>query len=116
MHIFTGVLAPHDRGFGLRTFCSGAGGIATFVCHGSTASAVPPTSTSTAGTGLAIVCTSKTSSLVPPRECARAVRSSRKVSNPTFQPLIGSQEPTPEVLVPVINFNRRKALLSRHVK
>ena len=25
-----------------------------------------------------------------------------KASNPTFQPLIGSQEPTPEVLVPVI--------------
>ena len=38
------------------------------------------------------------------RECARTVRSSSKVCNPTFQPLIGSQEPTPEVLVPVINF------------
>ena len=37
------------------------------------------------------------------RECARTVRSSSKASNPTFQPLIGSQEPTPEVLVPVIN-------------
>ena len=36
------------------------------------------------------------------RECARTVRSSSKASNPTFQPLIGSQEPTPEVLVPVI--------------
>ena len=33
----------------------------------------------------------------------RTVRSSSKASNPTFQPLIGSQEPTPEVLVPVIN-------------
>ena len=38
------------------------------------------------------------------RGCARTVRSSSKASNPTFQPLIGSQEPTPEVLVPVINF------------
>ena len=37
------------------------------------------------------------------RECARTVRSSSKASNPTFQPLIGSQEPTPEVLVPVMN-------------
>ena len=37
------------------------------------------------------------------RECARTVRSSSKASNPTFQPLIGSQEPTPELLVPVIN-------------
>ena len=36
------------------------------------------------------------------RGCARTVRSSSKASNPTFQPLIGSQEPTPEVLVPVI--------------
>ena len=37
------------------------------------------------------------------QELARTVRSSSKASNPTFQPLIGSQEPTPEVLVPVIN-------------
>ena len=37
------------------------------------------------------------------RGCARTVRSSGKASNPTFQPLIGSQAPTPEVLVPVIN-------------
>ena len=37
------------------------------------------------------------------QELARTVRSSSKVSNPTFQPLIGSQEPTPQVLVPVIN-------------
>ena len=37
------------------------------------------------------------------RGCARTVRSSSKASNPTFQPLIGSQAPTPEVLVPVIN-------------
>ena len=44
-----------------------------------------------------------TGSLVPRRECARTVRSSSKASNPTFRPLIGSQEPTPEVLVPVIN-------------
>ena len=43
-----------------------------------------------------------TGSLVPRRECARTVRSSSKASNPTFQPLIGSQEPTPEMLVPVI--------------
>ena len=41
------------------------------------------------------------------RECARTVRSSSKASNPTFQPLIGSQEPTPEVLVPVINIGER---------
>ena len=34
-----------------------------------------------------------TGSLVPRRECARTVRSSSKASNPTFQPLIGSQEP-----------------------
>ena len=32
----------------------------------------------------------------------RTVRSSSKASNPTFQPLIGSQEPTPQVLVPMI--------------
>ena len=32
------------------------------------------------------------------------MRSSSKASNPTFQPLIGSPEPTPEVLVPVIKF------------
>ena len=32
-----------------------------------------------------------TGSLVPRRECARTVRSSSKASNPTFQPLIGSQ-------------------------
>ena len=44
-------------------------------------------------------------SRVPPRECARTVRSSSKVSNPLFQPLIGSQEPPPLVLVPVINFD-----------
>ena len=37
---------------------------------------------------------------VPPRECARTVRSSRKVSKALFQPLIGSQERTPEVFVP----------------
>ena len=30
------------------------------------------------------------------------MRSSSKASNPIFRPLIGSQEPTPEVLVPVI--------------
>ena len=42
------------------------------------------------------------------RECARTVRSSSKASNPTFQPLIGSQEPTPEVLVPVINLEDLK--------
>ena len=30
------------------------------------------------------------------------MRSSSKVSNPLFQPLIGSQEPPPLVLVPVI--------------
>ena len=51
------------------------------------------------------------------RECARTVRSSSKASNPTFQPLIGSQEPTPEVLVPVINFQPagvpREILVSR---
>ena len=37
------------------------------------------------------------------QEFARTVRSSSKVSNPLFQPLIGSQEPTPLVLVPGIN-------------
>ena len=95
---------------------------------------VPPTSTSTAGTGLAIVCASKTSNLVqsttnlkkcnrtksivrgvwfPRRECARTVRSSSKASNPTFQPLIGSQEPTPEVLVPVIKLLFPKPEFSR---
>ena len=36
------------------------------------------------------------------RECARTVRSSSKVSNPTFQPLIGSQEPPRIGVVPVI--------------
>ena len=35
------------------------------------------------------------------------MRSSSKVNNPTFQTLIGSQEPTPEVLVPVINLIAR---------
>ena len=48
-----------------------------------------------------------TGSLVPRRECARTVRSSSKASNPTFRPLIGSQEPTPEVLVPVIKLAPR---------
>ena len=38
------------------------------------------------------------------RECARTVRSSSKVSNPTFQPLIGSLEPPRIGVVPVINF------------
>ena len=38
-------------------------------------------------------------------ELTRTVRSSSKVSNPLFQPLIGSQEPPPLVLVPVINFD-----------
>ena len=42
-------------------------------------------------------------SLVPRRECARTVRSSSKASNPTFQPLIGSQEPPRIGVVPVIN-------------
>ena len=35
------------------------------------------------------------------RECARMVRSSSKVCNPTFQPLPGT---TPYGVVPVINF------------
>ena len=43
------------------------------------------------------------------QELARTVRSSSKVSNPLFQPLIGSQEPTPQVLVPVINIPDRLA-------
>ena len=39
------------------------------------------------------------------RECARTVRSSSKVSNPTFQPLIGTQEPPLYGVVPVIKLS-----------
>ena len=46
------------------------------------------------------------------RECARTVRSSSKASNPTFQPLIGSQEPTPEVLVPVIKLTLQNIIIT----
>ena len=39
------------------------------------------------------------------RECARTVRSSSKVSNPTFQPLIGTQKPPQYGVVPVIKMD-----------
>ena len=58
------------------------------------AHSVPP---STRGTNLKMC--DRTKSIVRGvrvhQELARTVRSSSKVSNPTFQPLIGAQEPTP---------------------
>ena len=44
------------------------------------------------------------------RECARTVRSSSKVSDPLFQPLIGFQEPPRIGVVPVINGDESDAI------
>ena len=49
------------------------------------------------------------------RKCARTVRSSSKVSNPTFQPLIGSQEPPRIGVVPMIRVLHSCAVGSENV-
>ena len=49
------------------------------------------------------------------RKCARTVRSSSKASNPTFQPLIGSQEPPRIGVVPMIRVLHSCAVGSENV-